>query len=214
MNNKKILIACEESQTITNAFRRAGYEAYSCDVEDCSGGHPEWHIKGDCLHLLKEEWALLIGHPPCTYITNAGVRHLHDIVSKNGNRAKISGKARWDEMEKACEFFLQLANANIPRICLENPIPHKYAKKHIGEYTQLIQPWMFGHMETKATCLWLKNLPKLTETNNVKQEMLKLPKKERHRIHYMSPGPDRARLRSKTYEGIAQAIVEQWGPLL
>lgn len=148
----------------------------------------------------------MIGHPDCTYITNAGVRHLHEnVTSKNGVRAKIYGKERWKKMEEACEFFLKLWNAPIPHICLENPIPHKYARAIIGKYTQIIQPWQFGHGETKATCLWLKNLPLLKPTNIVEGR--------EHRIHKMAPSKDRWKNRSRTFTGIAEAFSDQWSNL-
>lgn len=214
----KVLIACEESQTVCNAFRKRGHEAYSCDIQECSGGHPEYHIQGDVKKLLGKKWDLLIAHPPCTYLTNAGVRHLHaGVSSKNGVKAKVHGNERWRAMLEGCEFFNLFVNYALlhsnSRVCIENPIPHGYARDRIGNYTQIVQPWMFGHTETKATCLWLFNLPLLKETNNVKQQMLLLPAKERNRIHYMSPGPERAKLRSKTFQGIAEAMADQWGTL-
>lgn len=150
----KVLIACEESQTVCKEFRAMGHEAYSADILDCSGGHPEWHIKGDVLKILNDGWDLMIGHPPCTRLANSGVRWLKE-------------RNLWSELKEATIFFNKLQNASIDKICLENPIPHKYAVSGIGKYNQLIQPYQFGHPETKATCLWLKNLPKLTPTNIV-----------------------------------------------
>jgi hypothetical protein len=194
----KVLVACEESQVVCKAFRAKGHEAYSCDIIDCSGGHPEWHIKDDVRQVLHRGWDLLIAHPPCTRLCNSGVMWL-----KKRNL--------WNEMNQACDFFLCFKNADIPKICVENPIPHGYARQWIGEYDQIIQPWMFGHMERKATCLWLKGLPKLVETDNVKEEMLKLPKNQQQRLHYLPPGPERAKLRSKTFPGIADAFASQWG---
>lgn len=202
----RILVGCEESQTITKAFRKRGFECYSCDLQECSGGHPEWHLQCDVLDILNDGWDLAIFHPTCTMLANSGVQHLYKNKEKNEDR--------WDEMYKAAEFFNRLKNANIPRICVENPIPHKYAREIIGKYTQIIQPWMFGHMEKKATCLWLKNLPKLVPTTNLKKETDALPKKEQQRLHYLGPSKDRAKLRSKTFKGIAEAIAEQWGNLL
>ena len=194
-----ILIGCEESGVVTTAFRNAGYEAYSCDLQP-TRGNPEWHIQGDVLDILGDGWDLLIGHPVCKYLANSGVCHLH------------TEEGRWEKMEQAKEFFYKLWEAPIDRICLENPIPHKYG---LGKtYTQIIQPYQFGHPEQKATCLWLKNLPKLKETDNVKEYMKTLPKKDQQKKHYASPGPDRERFRSETYLGIAQAFVDQWGPLI
>ena len=133
-------------------------------------------------------------------MTNSGVRWLS------------TEEGRMEKMRQAAEFFKALMNAPIEKIAIENPIPHKYAMEIIQKkYDQIIQPWMFGHMETKATCLWLKNLPKLEPTENVKDEMLKLPKKEYQKVHYLPPSPDRWKLRSTTYSGIANAFAEQWG---
>lgn len=198
----KVLIACEESQTVCKAFRERGHEAYSCDLQDCSGGYPEWHIKDDVLNHLTG-WDLIIGHPTCTYLTNAGVRHLHSVPSKNGKITKIHGEERFKLMVEAGQFFMKIYNAPCEKICVENPIPHKYAKEIIGKYTQLIQPWQFGHGEIKATCLWLKGLPILKSTDIVSGREA--------RIHKMPPSPDRGKLRSKTYLGIAKAMAEQWG---
>jgi hypothetical protein len=194
----KILIACEESQTVCKAFRELGHEAYSCDLVDCSGGHPEWHIKGDVRDLLKEYFDLVIFHPVCKFITNSGVCWLDTDIT------------RWKKMYEGCQFFNLRHKFNSPHVATENPIPHKYAVGYIGMYDQLIQPYQFGHMERKATCLWLKNLPPLVHTNNVKEEMMMLPKSIQQRIHYMSPGPERERLRSVTFSGIAEAMANQW----
>jgi hypothetical protein len=199
----KVLIACEESQTVCIAFRNRGHEAYSNDIQDCSGGHPEWHLQMDCLEAIKlKKWDLIIAHPPCTYITNAGVRHLHSVPSRNGIITKIHGQERFKLMREACYFFNVLYDS-CDKVCVENPVPHKYAKEIIGTYTQLIQPWQFGHGETKATCLWLKGLPFLKPTNIVSGREA--------RIHRMAPGPERAKLRSKTFTGIAEAMASQWG---
>jgi len=194
----KVLIACEESQEVCKAFRALGHEAYSCDIIDCSGNHPEWHIKKDVSFILNEGWDLMIAHPPCTRLCNSGVMWLHK-------------RNLWNELVEACGLFRRLLKAPIKKICVENPIPHKYG---LGKtYSQIVQPYMFGHMERKATCLWLKGLPKLKETNNVKEGMLKLPKAKQQRLHYLSPGPERAKLRSKTFKGVANAMADQWGKL-
>jgi hypothetical protein len=211
----KILIACEESQVVCKAFRAKGHEAYSCDIIDCSGGHPEWHIKGDVQEVLDGDWVLnqpwdlIIAHPPCTYLCNSGVQHLW---MKNAYGKTRRARLRWRKMESGARFFKALLDSDCDKIAVENPIPHKYAVGIIGcKYDQIIQPYMFGHMERKATCLWLKGLPHLAETNNVKEEMLKLPKREQQRLHYLPPSKDRAKLRSKTYQGIADAMADQWG---
>ena len=196
----KILVACEESQAVTKAFRANGHEAYSADIQDCSGGHPEWHIKGDVLKALNDGWDLMIAHPPCTYLCNSGVSWLH------------KDEGRWARLDDGAAFFRALWEADIPRVAIENPIPHKYAVERIGaKYTQLIQPWMFGHKETKATCFWLRGLSALEPTTNLKEETMALPNKERQRLHWASPGPERAKLRSKTFPGIADAMAKQWG---
>lgn len=197
----KILVACEESQAVCTAFREIGFEAYSCDILECSGGHPEWHIKGDAIEALNRyKWDLVVAHPPCTRIANSGVMWLE--------RRNL-----WKDMDKATDFFNEFVKYGKAgnMIAIENPIPHKYAVEYIGKYSQIIQPYMFGHPERKATCLWLFGLPELKETNNVMGEMKKLPKNEQQRIHYLPPGRDRAKLRSKTFPGIARAIADQWG---
>jgi len=198
----KVLIACEYSGTVRDAFIRAGHDAMSCDLLPTDVAGP--HYQGDVKYVLDDQWDLLIAHPPCTYMTNSGVSWLH------------KDPARWALLDDAAAFFNLLLDAPVKRIAVENPIMHKYAKERIGnrKQDQVVQPWMFGHMEQKGTCLWLKNLPLLTATNNVKAEMLLLPDNERQRLHYLPPGPDRWKLRSKTYQGIADAMAAQWGPLL
>lgn len=200
----RILIACEESQAVCIAFLELGFQAYSCDILPCSGWHPEWHIKGDAIEALnKYKWDLVVAHPPCTRIANSGVMWLE--------RRNL-----WKDMDKATDFFNEFVKYGKAgnRIAIENPIPHKYAVEKIGKYSQVIQPYMFGHTERKATCLWLFGLPELKETNNVMEEMKKLPKNEQQRIHYLPPGKERAKLRSKTFPGIAKAMAKQWGDYL
>jgi hypothetical protein len=195
----KVLVACEYSGTVRDAFIRCGHEAVSCDLLPTDLPGP--HYQGDVQDILNNGWDLMVAHPPCTYMTNSGVAWLH------------KDKTRWAKLDEAAAFFSILLNALIPRIVIENPIMHKYAKERIGgiKQTQVIQPWMFGHTEQKATCLWLKGLPMLTATKNVKEEMLKLPARERQRLHYLPPSADRWKIRSKTYEGIANAMAQQWG---
>lgn len=208
----KVLVACEESQSVTKEFRALGHEAYSCDLLPCSGGHPEWHFQCDVRESLYHNPIfssvdLLIAHPPCTYLSNSGVSWLS---TKSGINAD-----RFEKMVEAANFFKFLMNLPILHIAIENPIPHKYALEIIGKkYSQIIQPYMFGHAESKATCFWLKNLPKLSETNNVKQEWMALPKNKAQRLHYLPPGPERAKLRSKTFPGIAKAMAQQWSEYL
>lgn len=194
----KVLIACEFSGTVRRAFEEKGHYVISSDLlpSDDNGNH-YW---GDVRDILHNDWDLIIAHPPCTYLCNSGVRWLSN------------NKERQIEMIRASRFFKLILSQKCEKICIENPIMHKYAKEIIGQsQSQVIQPFMFGHPERKATCLWLKGLSLLKETNNVKQEMLKLPKKEQNKIHYASPGKDRWKVRSKTFSGIAQAMADQWG---
>jgi len=195
----KILVACEYSGRVRDAFIAIGHDAMSCDLLPTDADGP--HYQGDVFDLDLTQFDMMIAHPPCTYLTNAGVTWLH------------RDKERWAMLDDGAAFFKRLLEAPIPRICIENPIMHKYAKERIGgvKQSQVIQPWMFGHMEQKATCLWLKGLPLLQPTNNVKEEMMKLPDNERQRLHYLPPSADRWKLRSTTYQGIADAMAEQWG---
>lgn len=195
---KKWLIACEESQAVTIALRRRGVEAYSCDLLDCSGGHPEWHIKGDAIEeAYSGKYDCMVAHPPCTFLCNSGVSWLKIVDGK------ITNKERFQDMLWGAIFFRDLLNAPIKKKCIENPIPHKHAG--LPKYTQIIQPWQFGHGETKATCLWLVDLPLLQPTNIVEGR--------EQRLHKLPPSAERAKLRSKTFPGIAQAIADQWGHL-
>lgn len=208
----KILIACEESQAVCKAFRARGHEAYSCDIQEPSGGHPEWHILGDALAVLKGgqvttmdgqkhdvgQWDLVIAHPPCTHLAVSGARWFTEGVKP------LSLKY------EAAAFFLKFVEADVKRIAIENPIcvmSTLYRKPD-----QIINPWQFGHPEQKKTSLWLKNLPPLQETNNVYKRMMELPEKERARILWLGSG--HAKERSKTYPGIAAAMADQWGKLL
>lgn len=196
------IFACEESQAITKSFRGKGHEAFSCDLQECSGGHPEWHYKQDIFQLLEDSHLsidFLGGNPPCTYSANSGVRWLY-------NRDGSTNKERWIKMREGALFTKALLGwvKAIGRGFIEQPILHKYALEIIGERpTQIIQPWQFGHGETKATCLWVIGLPNLRPTNIVdgrEQRIWKLP-----------PSPERQKLRSKTYQGIADAMADQWG---
>lgn len=190
----KVLVGCEFSQIVTKAFRSKGHEAFSCDILPTEG-NPSWHFQEDILEVIKRErFDLGIFHPPCTYLCNSGVRWLHE---KEG---------RWDQMREGALFFKALLEADISRICVENPVMHKYAKEIIGQnFTQSIQPWQFGHGEVKRTCLWLKNLPPLEPTDIVDGRT--------PRVHHTPPGPDQWRLRSITYQGVANAMSEQWSNL-
>lgn len=195
----KILVACEYSGVVRDAFLARGHDAWSCDILP-TDSNPDRHYQCDIFEVIGNGWGMMIAHPPCTYLSNSGVCHLH------------KDETRWEKMREGAEFFKKLLEADIPRIAIENPIMHKYAKEIIGRgQDQVVQPWMFGHMEQKATCLWLRNLPLLKETNNVKEPMLKLPPNERQRLHYLPPSKDRWKLRSTTFKGIADAMASQWG---
>jgi hypothetical protein len=195
----KVLIACEYSGTVRDAFIAKGHDAMSCDLLPTDKAGP--HYQGNVFDIIGDGWDLMVAHPPCTYLTNSGVTWLHKDPS------------RWAKLDGGAAFFKDLLNADIPMIAVENPIMHKYAKERIGgvKQTQVVQPWMFGHLEQKATCLWLKGLQPLVATNNVKDEMMALPKNQRERLHYLPPSADRWKIRSTTYQGIARAMAEQWG---
>jgi hypothetical protein len=164
-------------------------------------GDPRWHIEGDAIKVAhSQQWDLVIAHPPCTYLTRAGVRWLH------------TQEGRWGKLREATIFFKMFLDLDAPLIAVENPVMHRYATELIGrKQDQIVQPWMFGHMEAKGTGLWLKGLPSLKPTNNVKAETMLLTPKERDRVHWAAPGPNRWKERSRTYPGIAQAMAEQWG---
>lgn len=190
MRKLKVLVACEESQTVCKAFRELGHEAYSNDVLDCSGCHPEWHLKCDAREVLNDNWDIVIAFPPCTDLAVSGARY-------------FAQKRADGRQQKAIDFFMMFANYD-GVIGIENPIgimSTLYRKPD-----QIIQPWQFGHGETKATCLWLKGLPLLTPT--------KIVEGREQRIWKMSPSKDRAKLRSKTFPGIAKAMAEQWSEYL
>ena len=221
----KVLIACEESQAVCTAFRKLGHEAYSCDIQECSGGHPEWHIMGDVLplingscefntadgthHIIDGRWDLLIAHPPCTYLSNAGAARLY---------RKFDGKSyadveRLSKGLKAKEFFPAFLSADCPQIAIENPIPSGIYM--LPAYSQIIQPYQFGHPYSKKTCLWLKGLPNLKPTNIVDPICSWVSGGSKK-----SDGSPRtncgmkfrdSKTKSKTFPGIAQAMAEQWG---
>lgn len=211
----KVLVACEESQRVCTEFRKIGHEAYSCDIEPCSGGHPEWHIQDDVLPLLNGncdfitvngdthhligKWDLIIAHPPCTYLSNAGARFLYPKGVLNEDRLKLGLVAK--------EFFMKIYNADCEKIAVENPIPSKVYG--LPKYTQTIQPYEFGHPYQKKTCLWLKGLKPLQPTDV-------LPKEKRQSTKiagnwFNKGGKERQKNRAKTFSGIAKAMAEQWG---
>jgi hypothetical protein len=230
MKQLKVLIACEESQRVCIEFRKLGHEAYSADIQEPSGGHPEWHVKGDVLNIINGEkfstmdgaehsvdsWDLLIAHPPCTYLTVSGNRWFN--VERYGDTAI----QRYKDREQAAEFFMRFVNADCEHIAIENPIG--YMNTHYREADEIIQPYEFGHPVRKATCLWLKNLPTLTPTKIVKPETAQSGGKS-----YSGPAlyardengkilawndARTAKERSKTYPGIAQAMAQQWSAYL
>lgn len=191
MPTLKILIACEESQAVTIELRRLGHEAYSCDIIPCSGGHPEWHIQQDVTPLLTQKWDMILAFPPCTHLAVSGARYFEQ-------------KRKDGRQQAAIDFFMQFANSDCPRIAIENPVGIMSTVWRKPD--QIIQPWQFGHGETKKTCLWLKGLPPLIPTEIVDGR--------EQRIWKMPPGKDRAKNRAKTFPGIAKAMAEQWGSLL
>lgn len=196
----KVLVACEYSGRVRDAFIKRGCDAVSCDILPTDSPGP--HYQGDVFDIIEDNFDLLIAHPPCTYLSNSGVCHLY------------TEPGRWIKMELGSLFFKKLLGSKIKRKVIENPIQHGYARNLIGrKYSQIIQPWMFGHPETKATCLWLEELPLLKATNNVKEYMLTLPKNQRERLHYLPPTEDRWKLRSETFQGIADALADQYGEL-
>lgn len=212
----RVLVGCEYSGRVRDAFIARGHDAMSCDLLPTDVPGP--HYQGSVFDVLNWDWDLAIFHPPCTYLTNAGVRWLYQYDSKakatilddDGN--KVRNEERWENMREGAEFFKALLECDIPKIAVENPVMHKYAREIVGRGPdQIIQPWMFGHPETKATGLWLKGLDPLVETDNVKADMMKLSHKERSRIHFLPPSADRWKIRSTTFQGIADGMASQWG---
>jgi hypothetical protein len=202
----KVLIACEESQTVCKAFRELGHEAYSNDIQECSGGHPEWHLNMDCFHAIElMDWDLMIAHPPCTYLSVTGNKWMKpEFINRFPNRKQ--------QRSDAIDFFLKLTEVRIKHWAIENPVcimSTEYRKPD-----QYIQPYYFGEKHSKKTALWLKNLPKLTITNLVEPEMYVYKDGRRDPMwHYESmklPPEERAKIRSRTFSGIAQAMATQW----
>lgn len=235
---KNILIACEESQTVCKAFRKLGFNAFSCDILPCSGGHPEWHLHCDVLGVIKDkkgvletgddfvlegDWDLMIAHPPCTYLSVSGARWYYHPDDKDlpidQRRPHPNFPTRAQDRKEAIEFFLALANANIPRIAIENPVG--IMSKLFQKPNQIVQPYWFGDEATKTTCLWLKNLPNLMPTKMVgKGERVvlssgkSLPKWYSDSFNTKISTEMRRTLRSKTFQGFADAMAEQWSKIL
>ena len=219
----RVLIACEESQRVCTAFRQRGHEAYSCDIIDCSGGHPEWHIKQDVLpllngncrfttadgaeHTIAGKWDLIIAHPPCTYLSNAGACRLYPKKGQLDHE-------RYKKGLQAKAFFMKLYNADCEHICVENPIPSKVFE--MPPYTQIIQPYEYGHPYSKKTCLWIKKLPKLKPTKILSEYKPYVScgtsknKGNKDKAGFSREG-GAAKIRSKTFQGVARAMAEQWG---
>lgn len=203
-----VIIACEESQTVCKAFRDLGFNAFSCDIQECSGGMPEFHLKMDALQALKlKEWDLLIAHPVCKFISNAGARWMF-LTAGNLD------KERFEKGVKAKDFFMSFLNSDIKFIAVENPTPLKVLD--MPKHTQVIQPYQFGHPHSKRTLLWLKNLPQLKSTNVLDVFTPYLPsntggKKRGHKATFVNISEKES---SKTFEGIAKAMANQWGDFL
>ena len=201
----RVLVACEESQAVCKALRERGHEAYSCDILPCSGGHPEWHLQVDALELLKMQWDMIIAFPPCTDLAVSGARHF----------AKKRADGR---QQRSIAFFMEFANANCDKIAIENPVG--VMSTEFRKPDQIIQPYQFGHHARKATCLWLKGLPKLQPTDIVDPgEIMKggfsvgasaYCARDENGKAIAWRDPRTARIRSKTFEGVAQAMAEQW----
>ena len=214
----KVLVACEESQRVCISFRERGHEAYSCDVQEPSGGHPEWHILGDALKAIGggiiqtmdgteheiPRWDMIIAHPPCTYLTTASAVRMYD---KNHN---IKDEERYKKMQASAEFFKAFLNANCDKICVENPVPFKIA--NLPPYSQKIQPYWFGEPWSKTTCLWLKGLPPLFATDMVEPQGYWIGAHGHDKAKRgLSKGFRDQKTRSKTFWGIARAMANQWG---
>ena len=194
-------MACEESQAVTKAFRAKGHEAYSCDILPCSGGHPEWHIQGDVREQLSKEWDMLIAFPPCTHLAVSGARH-------------FERKRKEGAQQEAVEFFMLFAQHSCQLKAIENPIG--IMSTYWRKPDQIIQPWQFGHSFNKSTCLWLEGLPILSPTNVVPKDehVIHISGKRMSKWYYATsclPQKERAKARSKTFPGIAQAMADQWG---
>lgn len=209
----RVLVACEFSGIVREAFRRRGHDAWSCDLLPAEDGS-EFHITGDVSVILDHGWHLLVGHPPCTLLSNSGCGWLFN-TPKNPTPGVLYEKERFDGLKEAVKFFLLLWRCPIPHICIENPRPHKWAMELIGrKFDCKIQPWEFGDKQKNGTCLWLKNLPPLMPTKFVGPPPTdKEEAKKWEDCWRMAPGKDQAKNRSRTFPGIAEAMAEQWGNL-
>jgi hypothetical protein len=204
----KVLVGCEYSGIVRDAFTALGHDAMSCDLLPTESPGP--HHQGDVLDILGDGWDLAVFHPPCTYLTNAANGSLWS--TKPSRPDALKGPARWAALIDGATFVRRLLDCDIPRIAIENPVMNGHAQKIVGRRPdQTIQPWMFGHTESKAICLWLRGLPPLITGEDAQAAMMQLPRTERTRIHYTPPGPDRAKIRSRFYPGVAEAMALQWG---
>lgn len=219
----RILVACEESQAVTKEFRKLGHEAFSCDLLPCSGGHPEWHLQQDVFEVIDKGWDLMVAHPPCTFLTGSGVQWLSNPEDKDlpfeERRPHPKYPNRRQDMLASVEFVKALYNSNIKHIAIENPVGLLSSRWRKPD--QIVQPYMFGDEATKTTCLWLKNLPLLLPTNIVgKGERTVFASGKSHPKWYADAlknaktKEERQTLRSKTFDGIAKAIAEQWGSVI
>ena len=204
----RVLIACEESQTVCKAFRKRGHEAYSCDILPCSGGHPEWHIQEDVLKIINSpvrsygvRWDMMIAFPPCTHLAVSGAKHFEQ-------------KRKDGRQKEGIDFFMEFVNSDIPKIAIENPVG--IMSTIYRKPDQIIQPWQFGDKARKTTCLWLKGLPVLLPTQIVEPDIYVCKNGKTFSRDYMvslRAGKNRGHLRSKTYPGIAAAFALQWGSI-
>jgi len=202
----RVLVACEESQTVTKELRKLGHEAFSCDILPCSGGHPEWHFQDDVFKIINEGWDMMIAFPPCTHLATSGARHFEKKIADG-------------RQQQGIDFFMEIINAPIPKIAVENPIGIMSTK--FRKPNQIIQPWQFGDKAQKSTCLWLKNLPNLEPTKIVEKGEFfeftskkgvkkKMPMWYYKALQDAKTPAERSTLRSKTFKGIAEAMANQW----
>jgi hypothetical protein len=213
MSTPRILVACEYSGLVRDAFAARGWDAWSCDFEPTERPS-EKHVQGDVIPLLEQDWDLLIAHPPCTYLSNSGAGHMYLGKTKEDKAALgyTINQLRWANMEAGAAFFRIFLNTRVPHVAVENPVMHGWGIERVGgKATQFVQPYHFGHLETKATGLRLLGLPPLVPTDDVEAAMRLLPKKDTHKVHRASPGKNRWKDRSRTYPAIAQAMADQWG---
>lgn len=199
----RVLVACEFSGIVRDAFIAAGHDAWSCDL--LPSERPGPHYQGDVRETLRESWDLIVAHPPCTYLTNAGVRWLHGDYGHRMAPTSLVGEDRWAAMREGAAFFRLFLDADCPRVAVENPIMHRYAVEIVGrKQDQVVQPWMFGDPQQKAVGLWLRGLPPIIATGPICEERHQL-------VHKMAPSADRAHKRSVFFPGIAAAMAAQWG---